>query len=203
MKVRTILPDSWGKSKGLTVAETAAMVEGFREFANQSLGIPARAWADLEASMLYGGGSDTFAAITRRWANMAQNETNEQRFRSFCERYVIERASSFRQGHEEEDQWTAMLNAKSAYRKIQAMGRGIAAEDEALRARAQAEEEQLRAKGQGQSAGMMAGGATTHRMFGKPQAPVNSKQWTGYEEIAQIHDETTYRYRGGKWSKRK
>lgn len=70
----------------------------------------------------------------KRWVGMAQNETNESRFRSFCERYMIERASTFRAAHEEEDQWTCMLNAKSAYRKIEAMGRGISAEDEALRA---------------------------------------------------------------------
>lgn len=71
-------------------------------------------------------------AQTRRWAQMAQNESNETRFRSFAERYVIARAPSFRYGHEEEDQWTCLLNAKSAYRKIEAMGRGVTNEDEKL-----------------------------------------------------------------------
>ena len=40
------------------------------------------------------------------------------RFRSFAERYVIERASSFRTGHEQEDAWTAILDSKTLYHQI-------------------------------------------------------------------------------------
>lgn len=84
--------------------------------------------------MGYGGSMQGayLQAETRRWAQMAQNESNETRFRSFAERYMIARAPSFRDGHEEEDQWTCILNAKSAFRKIEAMGRGVTNEDEKL-----------------------------------------------------------------------
>ena len=40
------------------------------------------------------------------------------RFRSFAERYVIERASSFRTGYEQDDAWTAILDAKAVYHQI-------------------------------------------------------------------------------------
>lgn len=40
------------------------------------------------------------------------------RFRSFAERYIIERASGFRTGHEREDAWTATLDAKTIYGNI-------------------------------------------------------------------------------------
>lgn len=78
-------------------------------------------------------------------------ESNETRFRSFAERYVIARAPSFRPGHEEEDQWTCMLNAKSAYKKIAAMGQGITAE-ELRAARPGPQPSQSPAGPQGQSA---------------------------------------------------
>ena len=40
------------------------------------------------------------------------------RFRSFAERYVIERASSFRVGHEKEDAWSAIKDADRIYKMI-------------------------------------------------------------------------------------
>lgn len=137
-------------------------------------------------------------AQTRRWAhNMAQNESNETRFRSFAERYVIARAPSFRYGHEEEDQWTCLLNAKSAYRKIEAMGRGVTNEDEKLA--------QEMGPGQGPTQGQnnAAGASVTGRLPPlQSQSPMldalqrkpieaDSKSWTGYG------------YRGGRYGKRK
>lgn len=80
-------------------------------------------------------GAGSFEQQLRR-AQMG-TETDEQRFRSFAERYMIERASTFRGGHEEEDQWTCMLSAKSAYKKIAAMGRGLVQENKALEESAQ------------------------------------------------------------------
>lgn len=40
------------------------------------------------------------------------------RFRSFAERYIIERASTFRTGYEREEAWTATLDAKTIYGNI-------------------------------------------------------------------------------------
>ena len=51
---------------------------------------------------------------------MANQE--ETRFRSFAERYVIERASTFRVGHEDEDGWIAVQRAKTAYKQIAEIG---------------------------------------------------------------------------------
>lgn len=45
-------------------------------------------------------------------------ETN--RFRSFAERYIIERASKFREGHEREDAWTALQDACAIYGMVAA-----------------------------------------------------------------------------------
>lgn len=44
---------------------------------------------------------------------------NFDRFRSFAERYVISRAASFRVGHEEEDGYMAVLQARTIYNNIQ------------------------------------------------------------------------------------
>lgn len=48
--------------------------------------------------------------------------SEEERFRSFAERYVIERALNFRPGHEQEDAWAAMLDAKGIYAQIRGLG---------------------------------------------------------------------------------
>jgi hypothetical protein len=47
------------------------------------------------------------------------------RYRSFAERYVIERASTFRPGHEDEDAWMAAMRAKTAYNMIKEVGRTV------------------------------------------------------------------------------
>ena len=44
------------------------------------------------------------------------------KFRSFAERYVIERAASFRAGFEKEDGWEAIQTARSLYKMIEGVG---------------------------------------------------------------------------------
>src|SRR5208283_2208254 len=48
-------------------------------------------------------------------ANMV---SDEERYRSFAERYVIERASTFRKDHEQEDAFKAYQDALSIFRNI-------------------------------------------------------------------------------------
>lgn len=48
--------------------------------------------------------------------------SEEERFRSFAERYVIERSVNFRVGYEQEDAWAAMLDAKGIYTQIRGLG---------------------------------------------------------------------------------
>lgn len=57
----------------------------------------------------------------------------DPRFRSFVERYVIERARHFRTDHEGhlEDQWQAIQDAKRMYNLIKRVGEGAAYEEEA------------------------------------------------------------------------
>lgn len=45
-------------------------------------------------------------------------EPDDQRFRSFAERYVITRAATFRVGHEVDDGWAAVLDARQLYKAI-------------------------------------------------------------------------------------
>lgn len=47
------------------------------------------------------------------------------RYRSFCERYIIARASQFRVGQEREDAWNASLDALSIYRHIEMQSRDV------------------------------------------------------------------------------
>lgn len=64
-------------------------------------------------------------------ANPNPSRPSDPRFRSFVERYVIERARLFRadpDGHNE-DLWTAMLDAKRAYSLIRRMGQHLETED--------------------------------------------------------------------------
>lgn len=50
---------------------------------------------------------------------MAYNEgITTTRFRSFLERYLIERAGHFRVGHEKEDAWMALSDATMIYKNI-------------------------------------------------------------------------------------
>jgi hypothetical protein len=53
---------------------------------------------------------------------------SDQRFRSFAERFMIERASTFRQDKIDEDTWKCILDAKRAYKQIEAVGRSITEE---------------------------------------------------------------------------
>lgn len=41
-----------------------------------------------------------------------------QRFRSFCERYLIARAEHFAKGREEEDAWECMQTARAIYNRL-------------------------------------------------------------------------------------
>lgn len=49
------------------------------------------------------------------------------RFRPFAERYVIERAASFRKGFEKEDGWEAIQTARSLYKMIEGVGHNMGA----------------------------------------------------------------------------
>lgn len=50
---------------------------------------------------------------------------SDPRFRSFAERYIIARANYFRVGHETEDAWNCLLDAKRVYKMAQRMGETI------------------------------------------------------------------------------
>lgn len=60
------------------------------------------------------------------------NETH--RFRSFAERYIVARAEHFKPGHEKEDGWDAILQAKTLYKSIEKVGNGLANEKATLNA---------------------------------------------------------------------
>ena len=57
------------------------------------------------------------------------NPLSDQRFRSFAERFMIERASTFRPDKIGEDTWTCILDAKRAYKQIEAVGRTVENDD--------------------------------------------------------------------------
>ena len=48
----------------------------------------------------------------------ASDKRDYTRFRSFAERYVCERASSFKTGQEKEDAWQATLDARTIFEQI-------------------------------------------------------------------------------------
>lgn len=50
---------------------------------------------------------------------------DSDKFRSFAERYVIERADSFRTGFEKEDGWEAIQTARSLYKMIEGVGHNM------------------------------------------------------------------------------
>lgn len=61
----------------------------------------------------------SYEVIEKRIYTTMMQEEEEKRFRSFAERYVIERASTFRSGeHELEDAWSCVERAKKAYGMI-------------------------------------------------------------------------------------
>lgn len=47
------------------------------------------------------------------------------RFRSFAERYIVERAATFTKGKEREEAWTATLDAKTIYHNIARASRDV------------------------------------------------------------------------------
>jgi hypothetical protein len=53
------------------------------------------------------------------------NPLSDQRFRSFAERFMIERASTFRPDKIDVDTWRCIMDAKRAYKQIEAVGRTI------------------------------------------------------------------------------
>ena len=59
------------------------------------------------------------------------NDTEKTRFRSFAERYVIERASSFKEDTEQNDAWKAILQAKTVYKMIHGIANTLTMYDEA------------------------------------------------------------------------
>ena len=59
------------------------------------------------------------------------NDTEKTRFRSFAERYVIERASSFKEDTEQNDAWKAILQAKTVYKMIHGIANTLTMDDEA------------------------------------------------------------------------
>lgn len=56
---------------------------------------------------------------------------SDQRFRSFCERYLVARAHFFRQDPQGlvEDTWSCILDAKRAYAMIRRTGENLEPED--------------------------------------------------------------------------
>lgn len=50
---------------------------------------------------------------------------SDPRFRSFAERYIITRSAMFRPGHEAEDSWNCLLDAKRIYAMVRRTGESI------------------------------------------------------------------------------
>ncbi len=50
---------------------------------------------------------------------------SDSRFRSFAERYIVARAATFRVGHEAEDGWLALLDARRLYTMARVMGENL------------------------------------------------------------------------------
>lgn len=92
------------------------------------------------------------------------------RFRSFAERYVIERASLFKGETEMEDAWNAVERAKTIYNHIENVAMVEAAKDLAG----------ISGQGQVTQAGALQGSAAATGMAGKiSPPPINSQSWTG------------------------
>lgn len=58
-------------------------------------------------------------------AENQQRMTSNTRFRSFCERYVVERCRDWPQDQIEARAWEAILEARSIYNKVKEVGRTI------------------------------------------------------------------------------
>jgi hypothetical protein len=57
---------------------------------------------------------------------------SDTRFRSFAERWLIERAGTFRADRIDEDTWRSIQDAKRAYKQCQAVGRTISSDEGAF-----------------------------------------------------------------------
>lgn len=76
------------------------------------------------------------AAVHNATQSLVEHSEEAKRFRSFAERYVIQRASMFRVGFEKEDAFAAVMDAKTVYKQIELAGAALVA---AERNRVQAE----------------------------------------------------------------
>jgi hypothetical protein len=74
--------------------------------------------------MGYGSGKSVFSAQLDLYrAMMSMSSDGYSRFRSFAERFLIERASTFRTDHMAEDTWQCVQDAKRAYGLIRSTGK--------------------------------------------------------------------------------
>jgi hypothetical protein len=95
------------------------------------------------------------------------------RFRSFAERYVIERASTFKGETEMEDAWNAVERAKSIYKHIENV------------ANVEDNKDMIVAHGAMQAAGQVTAPAPVSQVArhptraGRVAAAINSQSWTG------------------------
>lgn len=55
----------------------------------------------------------------------AQQAPDNPRFRSFAERYIIERCREWKEGEIDESSWKAILEAKSIYNKVKQVSRTL------------------------------------------------------------------------------
>lgn len=72
---------------------------------------------------VYGGSVDPDLYPWKQWHIRVPKQeefrvADYDRFRSFAERYVIERANGFRKGFEREDAWEATLDARTMFNNI-------------------------------------------------------------------------------------
>lgn len=58
-----------------------------------------------------------------------QQKKSNQRFRSFAERYVVERCRDWKEGEISERAWAAILEAKTTYNQIKEVGRTLDHDD--------------------------------------------------------------------------
>lgn len=53
------------------------------------------------------------------------NRPSNQRFRSFAERYIVERCRDWKESEIEERGWEAILQARTLYNKVKEVGRSL------------------------------------------------------------------------------
>lgn len=106
------------------------------------------------------------------------------RYRSFCERYIIARASQFRAGQEREDAWNASLDALSIYRRIEMQSRDVDRPPQQAGVSAAPQISNMVAAHQDTYAKAMSAGATARNAKPYPGVrtgvqPINSNSWAG------------------------